>query len=82
MRKLDKLLRDARKLFDDEPVKGYGIHIVEGAYCYSCGGDCKHMRDDNQQALVDDIVAVKVPGKINSFEGVPRNTLIKLADLE
>lgn len=82
MKNLDKLLKDARKLFAAEPVEKYGIHIVEGAYCYSCRGDCKYMRDDNQQALVDDIVAVEVLGEVNSFEGVPMNTLIKLANLE
>ena len=82
MRNLDKLLKEAKELFAAESVKKYGIHIVEGSYCYSCKGLCKYIRDDNQQALVDDIVAVEVLEEVNSFEGIPTNTLVKLANLE
>lgn len=81
MRNLDKLLKEAKQLFADEPVKKYGIHIVEGGYCYSCKGLCKYIRDDSKQVLVDDIVAVEVPEEVNSFDGIPKNTLIKLANL-
>ena len=82
MRNLDRLLKEAKQLFATEPVKKYGIHIVEGSYCYSCKGLCKYMRDDNKQVLVDDIVAVEVLEEVNTFEGIPTNTLVKLANLE
>ena len=81
LKNLDRLLKEAKQLFATEPVEKYGIHIVECSYCYSCKGLCKYIRDDNQQALVDDIVAVEVLEEVNSYEGGPRNTLIKLANL-
>lgn len=82
MRNLDSLLKEAKKLVVTVPVRNYGIHIVENGYCYSCRGVCKYIGDDNYQVLVDEIVAVEVPEEASSFEDIPKDTLIKLANLE